>query len=98
MQCSPRMTFFVWPERLRASRLAAHLPAVFGQPPIDSILACQHVVTDELAPQRGAVPMMALDLFVDFGFGVTPIRCEVAHQPTQHGTALAPARRNARQC
>src|SRR5690242_19048971 len=51
-------------------------------------------MADELAPQRGAVPVMPLERLVDFGFAIAPVAHEIAHQPTQDYGALLAARRN----
>src|SRR5258707_142079 len=55
------------------------LPLGLGRAPVHACFSPHHVVADQLAPQRRAVPMSTLDRLVDFGLAVAAVLPRPVH-------------------
>ena len=64
--------------------------AIIVGSPVEPVFARHQPGHDELASQRGRIPVEAQQNLVDLGLRVAPTPLEVLHQPPQDHVALAP--------
>src|SRR5947209_674161 len=79
-----------------ASRMLRHgaQPLALWLAPVHAALPGEHAIADELAAQRGRIPVVPLDGFVHLRLAIAPIRLEFFRQPAQYDPALLAAGRD----